>query len=97
MTRHAPGTALSREQWDRRPVAQRGQTPRPEQERKATDNPNRDVVGCDHLRWFADGLVLQQEFSAKSPGLELNCNAAIVVVSESGWDTFMKAYSSGSA
>lgn len=97
MTRHAPGTALSREHWNRRPVAQRGQAPRLEQEWKATDNPNRDVVGCDRLRWFADGLVLQQECSAKSPGLDLNCNAARVVVSKSGWDTFMKAYSSGSA
>lgn len=44
MTRQAPGTALSQEQWNRRPVAQRGQTPKLEQEWKATDNPNREVV-----------------------------------------------------
>lgn len=53
--------------------------------------------GFDRLRWFADGLLLQQDFSAKSPGLKLNCNAAIVAVSKSEWDTFMKAYSSSSA
>ena len=44
MTRQAPGTALSQAQWNRRPVAQRGQTPQLEQEWKATDDPNREVV-----------------------------------------------------
>lgn len=44
MARQAPGTALSQEQWDRRPVAQRGQTPQLEQEWRATGNPNRQIV-----------------------------------------------------
>lgn len=43
-TRQAPGTALTQEQWNRRPVAQRGETPKLEQEWRATDDPNRDVV-----------------------------------------------------
>lgn len=44
MTRQAPGAGLSQEQWNRRPVAQRGQAPQLEQEWRATDNPNREVV-----------------------------------------------------
>lgn len=54
----------------RRPVAQRGQTPRPEQERKATDNPNRDVVGCDRLRERMGHLHegVQQRFSLNADG-----------------------------
>lgn len=44
MARQSPGTALSQAQWNRRPVAQRGQTPQLEQEWRATDSPNREVV-----------------------------------------------------
>lgn len=44
MTRQAPGMALSQEQWNRRPVAQRGETPKLEQEWRATDSPNRQVT-----------------------------------------------------
>ena len=44
MARQSPGTALSQEQWNRRPVAQRGQTPQLEPEWRATDSPNREVT-----------------------------------------------------
>lgn len=44
MTRQAPGMALSQEQWNRRPVSQRGETPKLEQEWRATDSPNRQVT-----------------------------------------------------
>lgn len=44
ITRQAPGAALSQAQWNRRPVAQRGQTPQLKQEWRATDIPNREVV-----------------------------------------------------
>lgn len=36
--------ALSQEQWNRRPVSQRGETPKLEQEWRATDSPNRQVT-----------------------------------------------------
>lgn len=42
--RQAPGTALSQEQWNRRPVTQRGQTPKLEKEWRATDKPSRQVT-----------------------------------------------------
>lgn len=44
MARQAPGTALSQEQWNRRPVAQRGKTPQLEQQWRATDNPSREIT-----------------------------------------------------
>src|SRR5699024_12098248 len=44
MARQSPGSALSQEQWNRRPVSQRGETPKLEQEWRATDNPNHEIA-----------------------------------------------------
>ena len=43
-TRQAPGAALTQEQWNRRPVSQRGETPKLERQWRETDDPKQQVT-----------------------------------------------------